>query len=91
MGTVHTENRAGKPIQVGDAQITPIEKTTRWQPPGMWGVLLWRRPSAVIIKHSDGSEEELPIQDHTRQAQFLLLSTGLLAAILVWIISQIRK
>lgn len=90
MALVHAENRAGKPVQIGDVQLIPIEKTTRFQPPGMWGVLLWRRPAAVIVQHMDGSEEVLQIQDQTRQAQLGLLGIGLLGAFLIWLVYRIR-
>ena len=83
MGLIHTENRAGKPIQVVDYHIIPVERTHRVQPPGMWGVLLWRRPSAVIIQHPDAPDEVIEIQDTTRQAQIFLLALGLVTSILI--------
>ena len=41
MDLILTENQAGKPIQINDMHLTPIEKFTRIQPPGMWGALIW--------------------------------------------------
>lgn len=91
MKAVHTEKLAGKPVQTGQTRLIPIETTTRFQPPGMWGVLLWRRPTAVIVQHPDGAEEILPIQDATRQAQVALLAIGLSSAILMWIANRFWK
>ena len=67
MRWIRTENRVGNPIQIGKAQILPIEKVIQFQPPGMWGVFLWRRPSAITVIQPDCSEEILPIRDQTRQ------------------------
>lgn len=83
MGLIHTENRAGKPVQVADYNIIPVERTHRLQPPGMWGVLLWRRPSTLIIQHPDGSDEVIEIPDATRQAQIFLLALGLVTSIII--------
>ena len=91
MTLVKTEKLAGKPIQAGQARLIPIETAIRCQPPGMWGVLLWQRPTAVIVQHPDGVEEVLPIRDATRQAQLTLLGIGLLGSILILLASGLRK
>lgn len=88
MTLLKNEKLAGAPIQAGQARLIPIETATRWQPPGMWSVLLWKRPTAVLVQHPDGSEEMLPIQDVTRQAQLTLLGIGLLGSILLLLARQ---
>jgi hypothetical protein len=83
MTLVHTINRSGKTIQVNECQLTPIIKSTRVQPPGMWGVLFWHRPSAVVVQRPNGMDEVIPIQDPTRKAQLLLLGIGLVGSLLI--------
>jgi hypothetical protein len=88
MPLIHSENRAGKPIDLDGTLIVPIEKSARMQPPGMWGLLLWRRPSAVVVQHPNGSEEVIQIQDSTRTAQITLLGIALIGSLLIWLINK---
>jgi hypothetical protein len=88
MAFVHTENRAGKPVRVDDYQLIPIEKSYRWQPPGMWGVLLWHRPSAVVVQHPDSSSEVIEIHDPTRKAQLILLGIGLVGSLFILFLNK---
>ena len=88
MALVHSENRAGKPIRVADYHLIPIEKLLHIQPPGMWGVLLWRRPSSLVIQHPDGPDEVIEIQDPTRQAQIFLLAFGLVTSIIIMLLNS---
>jgi hypothetical protein len=90
MALVHTENLAAKPIELDDTLIVPVEKSSRIQPPGMWGLLLWRRPVSVIVQHTNGSEEIIPVQDATRRAQLLLIGIGLVGSILIWLLNRNR-
>jgi hypothetical protein len=91
MALVKTEKLAGIPIQAGSARLIPVETATRFQPPGMWGVLLWRRPTAVVVQHAGGDEEVIPIRDATRQAQLTLLGIGLLGSLLVLMANLVSK
>jgi len=88
MALVHTEKRAEKPVRIGDYQIIPIEKSLRIQPPGMWGFLLWKRPSAVVIQHPNGEDEVIEIQDTTRQAQVFLLAFGVVCSIIILLLKN---
>ena len=88
MALIHTKNRAGKPIRIANYQLIPIEKFSRMQPPGMWGVLLWQRPSAVIVQHPDGTDEIIEIQDPTRKAQLVLLGFGLIGSFLILLMKK---
>jgi hypothetical protein len=54
----------------------------------MWGVLTWRRPSAVLVQYPDGTEEVITIQDPTRKAQIILLFVGLVGSILMWALKK---
>jgi len=83
MAFIQTENRAGKPIEVDDYKIIPIEKSSRIQPPGMWGVLRWHRPSAVVVQHPGSIDEVIEIQDPTRKAQLVLLGVGLIGSLIL--------
>ena len=83
MGLVQTDSRAVPPVDLAGYRLIPIEKTSQFQPPGMWGVLSWRRPSAVLVQHPDGTEEVITIQDPTRKAQIILLMIGLVGSILI--------
>jgi len=91
MPLIHTEKRVGKPINGVGYKITPIEKSYQVQPPGMWGVLRWKRPFAVVIHHPDGVEQVLNIEDQTRKAQFLILGIGLAGSILLLLMTAAFK
>ena len=88
MGLCHTENRAGKPIDANGTIIVPIEKSTRLQPPGMWGFLLWRRPAAVAVQYPNGCDEVIEIQDTTRRAQIFLLFIGVIGSFVIWFFNK---
>jgi len=91
MGLIQTENRAGKPIPAGSTFIVPIERMVKVQPPGMWGVALWHRPSAVVVQHPDGSDEVIEIQDPTRQAVLTLLGFGIFGSLLMLLIHYLLR
>ena len=91
MSLVQIEKRSGKSIRIGNYQITPLEKASRVQPPGMWGVLIWNRPSGVLVQHPDGTDEVIEIHDQTRRAQLGLLGLGLIGSILIMIISKLMQ
>jgi hypothetical protein len=88
MAIIHTENRAGKPIDADGTILVPIEKSTRMQPPGMWGFLIWRRPASVVIQYPNGSEEIIQIQDSTRRAQILLIIIGVIGSVVIWLFNK---
>jgi hypothetical protein len=82
---VKIENRAGHPIQAGEIQIIPITQSIKAQPPGFWGLLLWNRPTAVVVRTADGQEKVLPVQDITRYTQLILMGIGVLGSLLIWL------
>ena len=79
------ENRAGVPVQAGDMRLIPLARATRLQIPGLPVHLVWNRPAAVVAHHPGGRQQVLPVTDHTRQAQFILLGIGLLGSLLLWL------
>lgn len=91
MSLIQSRNQAFKTYHVDGRKIIPVLKSTRVQPPGMWGVLLWHRPSAILIQNQDGSDELIKIQDPTRRAQWLLLGIGLLGSLLISVFSNAHK
>ncbi|MBN1668532.1 MAG: hypothetical protein JW862_15665 [Anaerolineales bacterium] len=86
-GLIHSENRATAPLCLGDQTITLIEKDLRLQPPGLWGMLFWRRPAAVVVERPGERPQVLPIPDLTRIVQWSLLGAGLLVAFILWLLS----
>jgi hypothetical protein len=88
MGLLQTDSRAAPSVDLAGYRLIPVEKTSQVQPPGMWGVLTWRRPSAVLVQHLDGTEEVITIQDPTRRAQIILLMVGLVGSILMWALKK---
>lgn len=83
MALINTLSQLGKTYQVNQTEITPIVKITKVQPPGMWGVLLWHRPFAVVVQNPGIPDEVVHIKDPTREAQFLLLGISLVGSLLI--------
>ncbi len=79
------ETRAGVPVQAGDVRLIPMARATRLQIPGFPVHLVWNRPAAVVTHSPGGRQQVLPVPDHTRQAQFILLGIGLLGSLLLWL------
>jgi hypothetical protein len=90
MALVHSESQSIKPFDIDGTLIIPVERTLRIQPPGMWGVFLWRRPSEVVVQHVNGSDEVISIQDATRKVQLSILIIGLIGSILIWLFNRNR-
>ena len=90
MSLIQLENRVGKPIKAGPYKIVPIEGSLQLQPPGMRGFFFWRKPSSVVVRYPDGSDEILEIPDITRQAQISLVSFALIFSLVVWLIGRKR-
>ena len=85
------ETRAGNPLRLKDMEIIPFKQAVRIQPRGLWGVLLWDRPSAVVVQFNDGTEEVLQIRDITRRAQVGILGFALVGTLLAWLLFHARK
>lgn len=85
------ETRAGSPLRLKGIEIIPFKQVVRVQPRGLWGVLLWDRPSAVAVRFNDGTEEVLQIRDITRLAQVAILGFSLVGSLLAWLLFRARK
>ena len=86
------ETYAGEPIKSGDKKIIPFSQALTVRFPFFNGGLTWNRPVSVLEVSADGEEQVLPIQDVTRITQIILLSTGAVASLLIWLIFRtVRK
>jgi len=83
MSLIHTRKHVQNTYQLNDKKIMPIMKSTRIQPPAMWGVFFWHRPSAVLVQDPTRTDEIIEIEDPTRKAQLLLLGIGILVSLLI--------
>ncbi len=79
----HIESQAGQAVQMGEAQIIPFSRSIRLEFPGALGGFIWNRPSSILVKKDDGSEQVLNIPDVTRQVQIALLGFGVLGGIVL--------
>jgi hypothetical protein len=82
---IDVENQAGEVIPAGEHKLIPIAQRVKIQPPGFGGLLLWTRPTAVVVHSVEGEKVVLPIQDVTRLAQLALVSLGLISSTLIWL------
>jgi hypothetical protein len=73
----------GKPMLVGDQQVTLISQTLRLQLPAMPVGFIWNRPMAVRVQTSGSGVVTLPVVDDTRKYQILLLAFGILGSVLI--------
>ena len=81
MGTLHRKIRAGKTLDFGGRQITPLSVSLQLIVPGKAGGLIWNRPHSVTVIEADGSERSIPVPKPTSKIQFIL--PGLLLIILI--------
>lgn len=85
---LQSESRLGEPVETGGALIYPVSQAYKWLFSGDSGGLIWNRPSAVLVRTTEGADAVLPIQDVTRRAQIALLGLGLAGALLVWLLMK---
>jgi hypothetical protein len=85
------ETKAGQPIQDGKTTITPYSQSLRIQIPGVNGGLIWNRPVSILAASEDGQEEIIPVPDVTRQVLWAIIGAGLGSALILFIISRIRR
>ena len=91
MSLVQYENRVGRPIKAGPYKLIPIEQSFQLQPPGMWGVLFWRKPASIVVQHPNGTDEVLEVPDVTRQAQVSILGLTLFITLIFGLFTFIRS
>lgn len=83
MPLIHTRKQVKNTYQLNGKKIMPILKSTRIQPPGMWGVFFWHRPTAVLVQNPNSDDVMIEIEDPTRKAQLLLMGMGILVSLLI--------
>jgi len=83
MPIIRTEIVTGEPELVGDVEITPQTQVLKIKIPGYPAGLIWNRPKAVIVRTSDGKENNLPVTDVTRLVVWAMLAGGLLGALAI--------
>jgi LPXTG-motif cell wall-anchored protein len=88
MSLINVETKAGKPIQIGEATITPFANAMQVKLPFIQGGLVWNRPVAVAVQTAQGQEYILPIQDVTRQILFALMGASLIGGVLLLFFSR---
>ena len=68
-------------VVAGDRQIYPIMRSFKVRLPGMGSVFTWKTPVMVLIKGPDGTSQEMPVRDITREIQILLLVSVVLTTL----------
>jgi hypothetical protein len=84
--SVSIKKSSGRPIQVGNLKLTPVSQAVVIRAPGQANGLVWNRPVAIGVQAPGEDMQVLPVYDHTRLAQILILGTGLLCSALIWLI-----
>lgn len=82
---VNNQTLVGPSIRADQVEIYPLVKRTCIQPPGYRWALSWQRPKAVVVEESNGNQVILPVEDHTRRIQVILVGLGLLGSLLIWL------
>jgi len=74
---LQTEITPGRTVEHHGRRLTLFEKTVSVRLPGDIVHLNWKRPNSLLVSHSDGREEVLPIQDRTMQIVILIFLGGI--------------
>jgi hypothetical protein len=82
---VSMSTKAGEPVKVRDRLMVPFAQVLSIRLPKIPVGFIWYRPASVLIINQDGREDVLPITDVTRRIQIILLGTGLIGSIMIWI------
>ena len=88
--SISIKKSSGKPIQAGNLKLTPVSQVVVLRAPGQANGLVWNRPAAVEVQAPGKEMQVLPVYDHTRLAQILILGLGLLGSALIWLIFRNR-
>lgn len=79
------ETCAGDAVNAGDLEITPVARSFQLRSPKFPAAFVWSRPVAVRVKSADGDIQEIPVRDITRQMQLLILASGFIGSVLIWL------
>ncbi len=74
--------QTGAPIHIGSTTITVRSRVLRILLPRVSGGLVWNRPVSLRVQNADGTEQELPVRDVTRLAQWTLMGLGVLCLLI---------
>jgi hypothetical protein len=74
---IHRETQAGMPITHRGLIITPFVETIRVQPPRYRGVVLWQRPTSIVVREPNGETSVLQVEDVTRNTLIRLFAFSL--------------
>ncbi|MGE5222711.1 MAG: hypothetical protein ACM3PY_09745 [Omnitrophica WOR_2 bacterium] len=88
---VQVETRAGVPVHAFGSEIIPFSRAVIVRFPGNSGGVVWNRPVSVLVGTDGEHEEILRVRDVTRLAEVLILCSGLLGSLLIWLLFQNRK
>ena len=89
--SISIKKSSGSPIEAGNMKLTPISQAVLIRTPGQANGLVWNRPVAVGVQTPGEEMQVLPVYDHTRLAQMLILGAGLLGSALIWLIFRKRS
>lgn len=89
--SISIKKSSGSPIEAGNMKLTPISQAVLIRAPGLASGLVWNRPVAVRVQTPGEEMQVLPVYDHTRLAQMLILGAGLLGSALIWLIFRKRS
>jgi hypothetical protein len=90
--SISIRKSSGKPVQIGNLELTPVSQAVVIRAPGQVRGLIWNRPVAVRVERVQTPDTEMqapqdvPVYDYTRRAQMLILGVGLLGSALIWLI-----
>lgn len=79
----------GRTVEHHGRRLTPFEQTISVRLPGDIVQLSWKRPTSLLVSHSDDREEVLPIPDRTMQMVTLICIGGL--GLWLWLQWQARR
>ncbi|MGQ9501609.1 MAG: hypothetical protein ACUVSF_04995 [Anaerolineae bacterium] len=82
---IHIRTNVGKAIHINGNTIVPIARSVHIQLPLLPGGLIWNRPTAILVRQSDGTEYTLPVHDVTRRLQVLVMIVGVLGTLFFWL------
>jgi hypothetical protein len=92
--SISIKKSSGRPVTAGNLALTPVSQAVVIRAPGHANGLVWNRPVAIGVE-TPGEEMQvpqvLPVYDHTRLAQILILGAGLLGSALIWLIFRNRS
>ncbi len=77
------ETQAGDPIVAGSVRLVPIARSLRLELGR--GTVVWNRPIAV------SAGPVVPIRDHTRRLQLMILGAGLVGSLLLRLAGRRRQ